>query len=33
MDREKVPDIGSVGHPGTYVDAVAIIYIDPAVNR
>jgi hypothetical protein len=29
IDREKVPDIGSVGHPGTYVDAVAIIYTDP----
>jgi hypothetical protein len=33
LDREKVPEIGSVGHPGTYVDAVAIIYTDPAVRR
>jgi len=33
MDREKVPDVGSVGHPGTYIDAVAIIYNDPAANR
>ena len=26
MDREKQPDIGGVGHRGTYVDAVAIVY-------
>lgn len=32
-DREKVPDIGSVGHPGNYVDAVAIIYTDPNANH
>jgi hypothetical protein len=29
LDREQVPAIGSVGHPGIYVDAVAIIYIKP----
>jgi hypothetical protein len=28
MDREKESDIGSVGHRGTYVDAVAIVYTD-----
>jgi hypothetical protein len=32
-DRERVPGVGSVGHPGTYVDAVAIIYTDPAARR
>ncbi len=26
MDREKASDIGTVGHRGTYVDAVAIVY-------
>jgi len=26
MDRERQPDIGGVGHRGTYVDAVAIVY-------
>jgi hypothetical protein len=26
MDREKQADIGGVGHRGTYVDAVAIVY-------
>ncbi len=29
IDREKAPDIGSVGHRGNYVDAVAIIYTTP----
>jgi hypothetical protein len=29
IDQEKVPDIGAVGHPGTYVDAIAIIYTNP----
>lgn len=33
IDREKVPDVGSVGHPGTYVDAVAIIYTDQAAQH
>ncbi|HEV3112701.1 MAG TPA: hypothetical protein VGY99_19625 [Candidatus Binataceae bacterium] len=28
MDRERQPDIGGVGHRGTYVDAVAIVYTD-----
>jgi hypothetical protein len=30
MDREKQADIGGVGHRGTYVDAVAIVYTHPA---
>ena len=33
IDREKVPEIGSVGHPGTYVDAVAIIYTEPNARK
>jgi hypothetical protein len=33
LDREHVPSVGSVGHPGTYVDTVAIIYTDPAARR
>lgn len=33
MDREKQPDIGGVGHRGTYVDAVAIVYTNtPAAH-
>jgi hypothetical protein len=32
-DREKAPEIGAVGHRGTYVDAVAIIYTDPNPRR
>ncbi len=28
-DREKEADVGSVGHRGTYVDAVAIVYTNP----
>jgi hypothetical protein len=31
-DREKIPEIGSVGHPGTYVDAIAIIYPAPGAK-
>jgi hypothetical protein len=29
-DREKQPDIGGVGHRGTYIDAVAIVYTNPS---
>ncbi len=29
MDREKEAEVGSVGHRGTYIDAVAIIYAAP----
>jgi len=29
-EQERVPMIGEVGHPGTYVDAVAIVYGPPA---
>jgi hypothetical protein len=32
MDREKQPDIGGVGHRGTYVDAVAIVYSNPGAQ-
>jgi hypothetical protein len=33
IDREKAPDIGSVGHRGNYVDAVAIIYLDSGSRK
>jgi len=25
-EMERVPDVGEVGHPGTYIDTVAIVY-------
>ncbi len=31
-DREKTSDIGTVGHRGTYVDAVAIVYTDQSAH-
>lgn len=33
MDREKQPDVGGVGHRGTYVDAVAIVYTESATKH
>jgi hypothetical protein len=32
MDRERESEIGSVGHRGTYVDAVAIVYTSPTAH-
>ncbi len=32
MDREHQPDIGGVGHRGTYVDAIAIVYTSPGTT-
>lgn len=32
MDREKQNDIGGVGHRGTYVDAIAIVYTNPGAQ-
>jgi len=32
MDREHQPDIGGVGHRGTYVDAIAIVYSNPGAQ-
>jgi hypothetical protein len=31
-DREHQPDIGGVGHRGTYVDAIAIVYTNPGAQ-
>jgi hypothetical protein len=32
-DMEHQADVGSVGHRGTYVDAVAIVYGNPSNNK
>ncbi len=32
MDRERQNDIGGVGHRGTYVDAIAIVYSNPGTQ-